>query len=666
MSTGTTIIAVVNGDVQDSIDVGPDGQYGGSGPTDEKLRVDSSIDSTVHFYVKKDDGTRIEANEVDENPTSGTEQLNLTFPDGTASGDSNFEVSNLKPTEMMVTSGDTVNVSATITNRANAGTQTVGLQIDDAEVRTQEVTLDTDERTRVEFTDVETEDLDTGDNTHGVYTDDDSQTGTLTVEKSRPNFTVSDIDPVEATLKTGDKVAVSTTITNDGDAEGTQTVALLFDGNPVDNTDVTLAAGESTSLTFDELNSSQFGPGTYTHTVTTENDSQSGTVTIESRQPNFSVSELSPVETTVTEGTTVDVSATITNVGETTGTQDIELAVDETIDRTESITLDADDETTVDFSIDTAALGLGSYTHTVSTANDSQSGTLVVESDSPAEFRVTDLTPTDRTVTAGNTYDIAATVRNDGDQEATQQVQYRIDGDTVDRQAVTLASGGQTTVEFTDIETESRGAGTYTHGAYTNNDSQSGTLTVERNGSDERDQDATLIVTELDPSGTTVTRGTAVDVTASIRNDGQADETQSVQFRLDDEPIDSESITLGQGETTAVTFTAETASLAPGTYVYGVHTANDEQVGTLTVEDKAEQTPPEGTATPSQADETATTSTQRSSGTPAETTTTEDSGDGGGGGLIPDGLLRALLLYIGVPLAVIYGVLKAMAIYLGY
>ena len=201
---------------------------------------------------------------------------------------------------------------------------------------------------------------------------------------------------------------------------------------------------------------------------------------------------------------------------------------------------------------------------------------------------------------------------------------------------------------------------------YTNNDSQSGTLTVERNESDGQDPEATLIVTELDPSGTTATRGTAVDVTASIRNDGRADETQSVQFRLDDEPIDSESITLGQGETTTVTFTAETESLAVGTYVYGVHIANDEQVGTLTVEGKAEQTPREGTTTPGQADETTTTSTQRPSSTPAETTTTEGSGDGGGGGLIPDGLLRALLLYIGVPLAVIYGILKAMAIYLGY
>ncbi|MEF8786948.1 MAG: hypothetical protein V5A45_13515, partial [Haloarculaceae archaeon] len=64
--------------------------------------------------------------------------------------------------------------------------------------------------------------------------------------------------------------------------------------------------------------------------------------------------------------------------------------------------------------------------------------------------------------------------------------------------------------------------------------------------------------------------------------------------------------------------------------------------------------------TPADAAPTAT----RHSPTPAETTTTEDSS--GDSGLIPDGLLRAILLYIGVPLAVIYGILKAMAIYLGY
>ncbi|WP_161945927.1 BGTF surface domain-containing protein [Halalkaliarchaeum desulfuricum] len=91
-----------------------------------------------------------------------------------------FEVSDLDaPAEIDV--GDSVTVSATITNTGDEeGTQTVEWQLEGDVVASEEVTLDADEDTTVEFT--ATPDLDAGDYTHGIYTDDDSQTATLTVE----------------------------------------------------------------------------------------------------------------------------------------------------------------------------------------------------------------------------------------------------------------------------------------------------------------------------------------------------------------------------------------------------------------------------------------------------------------------------------------------------
>ncbi|MEF8786809.1 MAG: CARDB domain-containing protein, partial [Haloarculaceae archaeon] len=644
--SGTTIKAVTEKDgsnqTVDEITMDTDGKYGGSGLGEEKLEVPGNVDGEVYFIAETGHGS-FTAQETVQNPPAGQQQLSLTFPVGSAEPRPYFEISGLTPTDKTAIEGETIDVSATVENiGSEQGSQTIALDINGSTTGTEEVTLDPDASQTVSFT-LDTASLGPGNYSHAITSDDDSQSGTLTVEDKQANFTVSGLDPTEKTILEGEQLNASATVTNEGNKEETQTVELRVDGTTLASKEVTLTPSSEETVTFSKVDTASLNSGTFTHGVYTNDDSQTGTLTVESRQASFTVSGLDPSGETITAGAEVAVAANVTNDGNAERTQTVTFQVDGQQYGSEDVTLAPDDRQSVSFPpVDTTELGPGTYTYDVASENDSQSGTLVVESDSPAEFRVTDLTPTDRTVTAGNTYDIAATVRNDGNQEATQQVQYRIDGDTVDRQAVTLASGGQTTVEFTDIETAALETGTYTHGAYTNNHSRSGTLTVEGNGSDEQDSEATVIVTEVDPSGTTVPRGTAVDVTASVRNEGQTDETQSVQFRLDDERIDSESITLEQGETTTVTFTAETEALAAGTYVYGVHTADDEQVGTLTVEDGPEQTPREQTATPGQSDETTTpadaspTSTRRSS-TPAETTTTEDSG--GNSGLIPDGLL---------------------------
>ncbi|MFC6863881.1 hypothetical protein ACFQGE_10425 [Halomicroarcula sp. GCM10025817] len=81
---GTTIVAVANGEVQDSITVEQAGQYGSSEPTGDKLRVSSDIDSAVTFHVGDADGAQ--ATESDPNPEGEVEQLDLTFPAGTFGG----------------------------------------------------------------------------------------------------------------------------------------------------------------------------------------------------------------------------------------------------------------------------------------------------------------------------------------------------------------------------------------------------------------------------------------------------------------------------------------------------------------------------------------------------------------------------------------------------
>ena len=93
-------------------------------------------------------------------------------------------------------------------------------------------------------------------------------------------FVVSDLQPQEATATAGDSVTVSATIENTGNAEATQSVALTLDGEELDSQDVTLEAGGSTTVEF-TADTSGLDAGDYEHGIATEDDEQTGTLTIE-------------------------------------------------------------------------------------------------------------------------------------------------------------------------------------------------------------------------------------------------------------------------------------------------------------------------------------------------------------------------------------------------
>ncbi|WP_302080009.1 CARDB domain-containing protein [Salinibaculum rarum] len=643
--SGTTIKAVTedggSNRTVDEITMDTDGEYGGAGLGEVKLEVPGNVDGEVYFIAETGHGS-FTAQETVQNPPAGQQQFDLTFPVGSAEPRPYFEISGLSPTDKTAIEGESVDVSATVDNiGSEQGTQTVTLDINGSTVETRDVTLGPGSQETVEFS-LDTASLGAGNYTHGIASDDNGQTGSLTVESREASFTVSELSPTETTVVKGDTINASATVTNEGNAEGTETVTLQAGSTTLASQDVTLSDGAQQEVTFTGVSTNSLAPGTYTHGIYANNDSQTGTLTVESRQAAFTVSELDPPGETITVGAEVAIAANVTNDGNSEGTQTVTLQIDGQQYGSEAVTLAPDDQQSVAFSpVDTSEFEPGTYTYTVASDNDSQSGTLVVESDTPAAFRVTDMSPTDRTVSEGATFEIQATVRNDGDQTATQQVQYRIDGETVARQGVSLASGDETTVEFTGLESEPPGAGTYTHGVYTRNDSFTGTLTID--GPDGQSSTGSFTVSEMEPASAAVASGDTLEVSGTISNEGSVEETQSIEFRLAGDPVATERVTLGQSETTAVSFTAATDSLAVGTYAYGIYSDDDEQVGTLAVEN-----------------ETAATPTNTTSATPTPTPNDD------GGGLIPDGLLRALLYYVVVPLVVIYAILKALAIYLGY
>ncbi|WP_256411348.1 BGTF surface domain-containing protein [Halorubrum rubrum] len=151
----------------------------------------------------------------------------------------------------------------------------------------------------------------------------------------------------------------------------------------------------------------------------------------------------------------------------------------------------------------------------------------------PANFEVSDLDPQDVTVTQGDAIDVSATIENTGENSATQTVEFQVDGDAVADQDVELDGGEDTTVEFTDIDTSSLDPGDYEHGVFTDDDSQTATLTVEE-ADDGGDDDGETDDGETDDGETDDGETDDGETDDGEADDGEADDGEADDGEADD------------------------------------------------------------------------------------------------------------------------------------
>jgi len=200
-----------------------------------------------------------------------------------AAEEAEFAVTELDPEEQTVTQGEQFGLFATIENVGEvAGTQTVELRLDDELINDREVDLDSGESTALGYEEIETDDLDPGEYEYVVSTDDDSATGVLTVEAVEEAGFMVTLDPEEQTVTQGEQFGLSATIENVGQAAGTQTVELRFDGELINDREVELDSGESRTLTVRGIETDDLDPGEYEYVVSTDDDSATGMLTVES------------------------------------------------------------------------------------------------------------------------------------------------------------------------------------------------------------------------------------------------------------------------------------------------------------------------------------------------------------------------------------------------
>ena len=200
-----------------------------------------------------------------------------------------FTVSSLDPDDATVVRGDQIDVSARIRNIGDVtDTQTVELRIDGEVVAERELELGCRRSRTVRFEDVDTEDLEPDEYEHGIFTEDDSETGSLRILRPA-EFRVSDLDPVDVTVTRGELIDVSATIENVGEVSDRQTIEFRIDGDIVDDQRLELDGEESETVTFEDIDTESLEPDEYEHGIFTEDDSETGTLTIEPIEDIYSI-----------------------------------------------------------------------------------------------------------------------------------------------------------------------------------------------------------------------------------------------------------------------------------------------------------------------------------------------------------------------------------------
>ena len=120
----------------------------------------------------------------------------------------------------------------------------------------------------------------TGAATEGVTIGTTGTANIVVPGAASASFTVSDLEPENPEVEQGTLIDVNATVTNDGAVTGTKDVEFRIDGTAERTSQVTLEGGESTTVEFNDIDTSGLAEGEYTHGVFTEDDDHTGTLNI--------------------------------------------------------------------------------------------------------------------------------------------------------------------------------------------------------------------------------------------------------------------------------------------------------------------------------------------------------------------------------------------------
>ncbi|MBX0324348.1 hypothetical protein EGH21_15060 [Halomicroarcula sp. F13] len=363
---------------------------------------------------------------TDDDGASDSDTVNVTVQPPEAA---NFQLTNLQA-PASATQGDVINVSADVENTGGqSATKTVEFRLDtdgdgsiadESAVASQDVQLDADASTTVEF-DVDTSGIAAGTYTHGVVTPDDSATAQITIEEpSEPaKETTVSLQPTDQTTAVGVGTTYDVVVDSADGGVGAAELRVAIDDTSVASITDANVVDDSATEEIEVAADGSWVDVEYAFADTAD----TGSVTV----------------------------ATVSVEGNSAGTAN--LSVEPTDDNSEVLVFDE-----------------GGQGYDVTGTN---GATLDVEA---VQFLVSDLSAPDKAA-VGSTITVTANVTNDGSVESTQPVEFRIDADgdgdleTVVTKQETIAAGQTDEVTFSVSVPADADFGPRQHGVFTTADS---------------------------------------------------------------------------------------------------------------------------------------------------------------------------------------------------
>lgn len=380
------------------------------------------------------------------------------------------------------------------------------------------------------------------------------------------DFVVSDFQaPGQTNPRAG--ITASATVRNTGDTRGTAVVQYKISNRVIDEREVDLDPGESRVVTLSGVVPT-LSAGTHEHGVFVEGTDaeQTSVVVLGPRSAAITVVSMQPSATEGTAGSGVSVTTTITNNGNERGIREIQYRIKGKEVASDVVSLDPGESTTITLSgsVPNRAVGTHSQGVYLGSSNSGLVSTFRITS-TGASFEVKGMTAPS-SATGGETVTARATVTNTGGTSGTQRVEYRIDGETVATDEVTLSPGERTRTRLQGSAPD-RSRGTYEQGIFLG----SSDVGVSSRIVLEPEDAARFTVYDLTaPSQVEVGSGRTVSVAATVENAGEIEGSTRVEYRVNGSTLESREINLGEGGTERVRLSATLPELGVGTYQHGV------------------------------------------------------------------------------------------------
>ena len=387
---------------------------------------------------------------------------------------------------------------------------------------------------------------------------------TVAVTPPTAEFAVG-IDSVDRSVVVGESLSLAATVTNTGDATGTQTVSFAVDGGREGSEELTVAPGANETVTFAYETVAADRPAV---NLTVASENETATAAVDVLAPNSFAVGIDSVDGSVVVGENVSVAATVTNTGDVQATQTVSFAVDGGREGSEELTLAGGENATLTFTYrtggqDTPEIG-------VAVASENETATATVAVLAPASFGV-DLTAVEDPVVVGENTTVEARVTNEGDVGGTQEVTFAVDGERQGGERVTLAGGENVTLAFS-YETETGDRPEVEVAVASENETATAAVEVSAPAS---------FAVAIDTVDDAVTIGENLTVTARVANEGDVTGTQEVAFAVDGGREGGERVTVAPGANETVTFAYET--VAADRPAVNLTVASENETATATV-----------------------------------------------------------------------------------